>query len=137
MSLLSLTNPAKLKEVSGSDTAKMLQVVMSEISDLKTEFRNTIWDFRSSGPLNSYVQEATVNYESWKDTSPSRVEYSELAHKNCKSLFQVTKLYHHLKSSVDKLIQGNISKNKSIGLHEISLAAAEIVNRYMNNQVKS
>lgn len=42
VSLLSLSNPASLKEVTDNDAAKMLQIVMSEMNDLRTDFRRTL-----------------------------------------------------------------------------------------------
>ena len=42
VSLLSLSSPASLKDVSDNDAAKMLQVVMSEMNDLRTDFRRSI-----------------------------------------------------------------------------------------------
>jgi hypothetical protein len=45
--LLSLTNPAKLKEGSGDDTAKMLQVVMSEMNDLRADFSRVTGELKT------------------------------------------------------------------------------------------
>lgn len=42
VSLLSLSSPASLKDVTDNDAAKMLQVVMSEMNDLRTDFRRTM-----------------------------------------------------------------------------------------------
>lgn len=42
ISLLSLSSPASLKDVSDNDAAKMLQIVMSEMNDLRTDFRQTL-----------------------------------------------------------------------------------------------
>jgi hypothetical protein len=42
ISLLSLSSPASLKEVTDNDSARMLQIVMSEINELRTDFRRTI-----------------------------------------------------------------------------------------------
>ena len=53
ISLLSLSSPASLKDVTDNDSAKMLQIVMSEINELRTDFRRTtirIDEFNS--PLN-------------------------------------------------------------------------------------
>ena len=40
-----MSSPASLKEVTDNDAAKMLQIVMSEMNDLKTDFRRTIRRF--------------------------------------------------------------------------------------------
>ncbi|MBK6828181.1 MAG: hypothetical protein IPG86_15610 [Chitinophagaceae bacterium] len=42
VSLLSLSSPASLKDVGDNDAAKMLQIVMSEMNDLRTDFRHTL-----------------------------------------------------------------------------------------------
>lgn len=42
VSLLSLSSPASLKDVSDNDTAKMMQIIMSEMNDLRTDFRQTL-----------------------------------------------------------------------------------------------
>lgn len=40
--LLSLSSPASLKDVTDNDAAKMLQIVMAEMNDLRTDFRQTL-----------------------------------------------------------------------------------------------
>lgn len=42
VALLSLSSPASLKDVSENDTAKMMQIIMSEMNDLRTDFRRTL-----------------------------------------------------------------------------------------------
>lgn len=42
VSLLSLSSPASLKDVGDNDAAKMLQIVMSEMNDLRIDFRQTL-----------------------------------------------------------------------------------------------
>ncbi|MBO9561941.1 MAG: hypothetical protein J7621_04170 [Niastella sp.] len=42
ISLLSLSSPASLKEVSENDATKMLQIVMSEMNDLRADFRQSV-----------------------------------------------------------------------------------------------
>lgn len=42
ISLLSLSSPAALKDVTENDSAKMLQIVMSEMNELRTDFRRTL-----------------------------------------------------------------------------------------------
>ena len=49
ISLLSLSNPASLREMKDSDASKMLQVVMSEMNQLRADFRTTI---NHLGPRN-------------------------------------------------------------------------------------
>jgi len=52
VSLLSLSNPASLKDVTNDDTTKMMQVIMSEMNDLRTDFRRTIRRFDERGAAN-------------------------------------------------------------------------------------
>lgn len=42
INLLSLSSPASLKDITENDSAKMLQIVMSEMNELRTDFRRTI-----------------------------------------------------------------------------------------------
>lgn len=42
VSLLSLSSPASLKDVTDNDATKMMQVIMSEMNDLRTDFRRTL-----------------------------------------------------------------------------------------------
>lgn len=42
INLLSLSSPASLKEVTDNDSARMLQIVMSEMNELRTDFRRTL-----------------------------------------------------------------------------------------------
>jgi hypothetical protein len=42
INLLSLSSPASLKDITDNDSAKMLQIVMSEMNELRTDFRRTI-----------------------------------------------------------------------------------------------
>jgi hypothetical protein len=42
ISLLSLSSPASLKDVTDNDSAKMMQIIMSEMNDLRTDFRRTL-----------------------------------------------------------------------------------------------
>ncbi len=42
ISLLSLTSPASLKDVTDNDAAKMLQIVISQMNDLKADFSKTL-----------------------------------------------------------------------------------------------
>lgn len=42
INLLSLSSPASLKDITANDSAKMLQIVMSEMNELRTDFRRTL-----------------------------------------------------------------------------------------------
>lgn len=42
INLLSLSSPASLKDITDNDSAKMLQIVMSEMNELRTDFRRTL-----------------------------------------------------------------------------------------------
>ena len=53
VSLLSLSSPASLKDVTDNDAAKMLQIVMSEMNDLRTDFRQTLRKVDEKEDVNS------------------------------------------------------------------------------------
>jgi hypothetical protein len=60
VSLLSLSNPASLRDVTDNDTAKMMQVIMSEMNDLRTDFRRTMRKIDE----REHIQGSSVRYES-------------------------------------------------------------------------
>jgi hypothetical protein len=66
--LLSLASPALLKDITENDAAKMLQIVMSEMNDLRTDFRRTInkIDDRSPRVFHDQSESMMVIFEKFK-----------------------------------------------------------------------
>ena len=75
INLLSLSSPASLKEVGENDTAKMLQVVMAEMNDLRGVFRRTIRRFDDRHEIN-HKERNELAYE----FDRAKMEFNELRH---------------------------------------------------------
>jgi hypothetical protein len=75
INLLSLSNPAILKEVGADNTTQMLQVVMAEINDLRNDFRKN--SRRVDEPLEISVKEREISHFEFDS---ARMEFQELKH---------------------------------------------------------
>lgn len=75
INLLSLSSPASLKEIGENDTTQMLQVVMAEMNDLRSDFRRTIRRFDERKDFNIREDDvASYEYER------AQMEFKELRH---------------------------------------------------------
>jgi|SRR5690606_11410366 len=64
INLLSLSNPASLKDIGEKDTAKMLQVVMAEMNEMRSDFRRSLRRFDERNEiLNRDKEELAFEYE--------------------------------------------------------------------------
>jgi len=75
INLLSLSNPASLKDVGENDSAKMLQVVMAEMNDLKNDFRRSMRRFDERNEV-SLREKEEFHYE----YDRAKMEFNELSH---------------------------------------------------------
>lgn len=67
VSLLSLASPAALKDVTDNDATKMLQIVMSEMNDLRTDFRRAIRHIDSPNQDEFRTRESEAAYMSLRN----------------------------------------------------------------------
>ena len=75
INLLSLSSPASLKEVGENDTAKMMQIVMAEMNELRGDFRRTIRRFDEKNEI-FHKENEEVSYEFER----AQMEFMELRH---------------------------------------------------------
>lgn len=75
INLLSLSSPASLKEIGEKDTAKMLQIVMAEMNDLRGDFRKTLRRFDERNEI-IHREKEEISYE----YDRARMEFQELNH---------------------------------------------------------
>lgn len=61
--LLSLASPAQLKDVTDTDTAKMMQIIMSEMNDLKTDVRRTVRRFDERSHSSNSIPESRYHFD--------------------------------------------------------------------------
>jgi len=54
VNILSLSSPASLKEVNESDSSQLLQIIRAEMSEMRSDFRNTIHSLEKYGSKDSF-----------------------------------------------------------------------------------
>lgn len=106
--LLSLSSPASLKDVSENDTARMMQVIMSEMNDLRTDFRRTI---RRIDERKVSEQANPFNYDNRYGTIATEIDEIKTYMKefenavNNKAPIEVSKLYYdRIQNRIARLI---------------------------------
>ena len=63
ISLLSLSRPASLKDIKENDTTKMLQIIMSEFNELRTDYRQTLQRISNKETINpEFVNRYELDY---------------------------------------------------------------------------
>lgn len=75
INLLSLSNPAKLREVGENDTTTMMQVVLAEMNELRNDFRRGLRRFDERNEIMFREKEAFVF-----EFDRARMELQELTH---------------------------------------------------------
>lgn len=106
INLLSITSPASLMEISDNDNTKMLQYIMSELSDLKIEITNSnrfhkkreFVTYENSNYQNVEIEKAIADFSKFRNLVMNDAPY-EL--KNM--------LFNDLKLSILKLLEMPIS----------------------------
>lgn len=130
VSLLSLSNPASLKEVSNNDTTKMMQVIMAEMNNLRTDFRRTVRriDERDS-PIDNktrIVQDLErIQYE--LDKFREAIEGKD-------SLDRIKLLYDRLQASALKLGDPTSPAIYRLKMQEILMHAEALFSRAIKDQ---
>lgn len=134
ISLLSLSSPASLKDVTDNDAAKMLQIVMSEMNDLRTDFRRTIRRIDEK----EIVTQNTMHKVSEVEYMRSRNMFSvlkELIEKNA-PLDEVKKTYDRLQHTILRLDEKDIPHNRQRIMKDIFLEADLLFSQYIANNTK-
>lgn len=133
VSLLSLSSPASLKDITDNDATKMLQIIMSEMNDLRTDFRRSInqvlsekdrsevmqiktksdslYDtchadfkrFQDALQQNKTITDARISYDAFRASVRKAATLDMLAHRR--------RTLEELGSIADKLFAGYVSKN--------------------------
>lgn len=137
VSLLSLSSPASLKEVSDNDAAKMLQIVMSEMNDLRMDFRRTIRRFEEKD--NIVANEDNIRRPATADLEYVRLRNRFLKFKdlmdNNAPIESVKEMYDLLQKSVGRLSDLELSHNRQRQMKEMYFDIDTLFANYIaNNQ---
>jgi hypothetical protein len=137
VSLLSLSSPASLKDISDNDTAKMMQVIMSEMNDLRTDFRHTLRRFADKEPVTPAIMSNAIEIEFERITR----DFTKL--KDCclsknTPIEIVTDLYDRFQNRTMRLIeqQHQLPIRIRNSVKEMSLEADMLISRYVGNSKK-
>jgi hypothetical protein len=98
ISLLSLSSPATLKDVTDKDSAKMFQIMMSEINELRTDFRHSIKRLDEKSFINSKSESVELDRIEFEFK-----EFLELINKDVPKEI-ITELYHKLRRRLTRMI---------------------------------
>lgn len=102
--LLSLASPAQLKDVTDTDTAKMMQIIMSEMNDLKTDVRRTVRRLDERNHMVENNQESKFLFER-----------ANMAYQQFMELASAPTSIDHLKQEYDRLQHYLLRANESRG----------------------
>ncbi len=135
VSLLSLSSPASLKDVSDNDAAKMLQVVMSEMNDLRTDFRRTIHQINYEkertevSQLRNQIDHEYIRSRRNFDKFRSAIEAKD-------DLSNVRLFYDRFQDSVMKAFNYDLPHNRIKILKDMTLVADKLLSEYIADSSK-
>lgn len=123
INLLSLSSPASLKEVTDNDSARMLQIVMSEMNELRTDFRRTL---KRIDEKEIFSNEMVSRYEMEIDKSRSdlrRLQECVLG----EAPFEIVKdMYDRIQSRLLRLIERPMSITKKEQAKDMLMEAEQL-----------
>lgn len=128
VSLLSLSSPASLKDVSENDTAKMMQIIMSEMNDLRTDFRQTL---RGKAEKEVITTDMSNSFE--MEFNKARNEFRKLQELtlNSSPIDLVKDFYNRLQNRLMRLLEFSLPLRMKEAVKDMSLEADSIITRYV------
>ncbi|PWV51400.1 hypothetical protein [Chitinophaga sp. S165] len=134
ISLLSLSSPASLKDITENDSAKMLQVVMSEMNELRADFKKlSKFSFDFAGNAGSYeinlpeqqtlsMELAKINaiYSTIKQLTSSMGKFEE-----------VKKLYDEYQQIIARISPATVPKRYRERVFDIALEIDRLFSNYV------
>jgi hypothetical protein len=131
ISLLSLSSPASLKEITDNDSAKMLQIVMSEMNELRTDFRRTL----------KRIDEREVNHNEMSQRWDVEIHRSTIELKKLKEYVEtggpfelVRNLYDNLQSRLIRLIERSSNSSRQEQAKNILMEAEHLFSIYASKR---
>lgn len=133
VSLLSLSSPASLKDVSDNDTAKMMQIIMSEMNDLRTDFRHTL---RRMSEKEMVTSEMSARFEMEFDRA--RHDYRKLQEMSMSNApIEIIKdLYDRLQERLMRLMEIKLPMRMRESVKDMIVEADGIISRHIRGDKK-
>ena len=131
INLLSLSSPASLKEVTDNDSARMLQIVMSEMNELRTDFRRTL---KRIDEKEFFSNEIANRYEIEIDRS--RMELRRLQEYVLSGAPDeiVKDMYDRIQSRLLKLTERNMPISKREQIKDLLMEAEQLFAMYASKK---
>lgn len=133
ISLLSLSSPASLKEVGEHDAAKMLQIVMSEMNDLRADFRKTL---RRIDEKDLYTKDAALMNEMEYVRARTLHDHLRISIKKGAPVDVVKQVYDSLQNYCIKFLEGSQSLNRSRNVKELLAESETLMANYLTQEIK-
>ena len=127
INLLSLSSPASLKDVTDNDSAKMLQIVMSEMNELRTDFRRTLKRIDEKEMLSNEML-----HRSEMDFDRARMELRKLQEyvMNGAPIEMVKEMYDKIQHRLLRLTERNMPMSKREQAKDMLMEAEHILSKY-------
>lgn len=133
VSLLSLSSPASLKDVSDNDTAKMMQIIMSEMNDLRTDFRHTL---RRMSEREVLTNEMTSRFEIDFDRAKSEFrKFHEMSMSNA-PIEIIKDTYDRLQERLMRLMEVKLPMRMRESVKDMILEADGLISRHVRGDKK-
>jgi hypothetical protein len=133
VSLLSLSSPASLKDVSDNDTAKMMQIIMSEMNDLRTDFRHTL---RRMADKEVETNEMSNRFEMEFDRARHDLRKLQEISSNNASIEMVKEFYDRLQDRLMRLTEYKMPLRMREAVKDMILEADGIISRHVRGDKK-
>lgn len=133
VSLLSLSSPASLKDFSDNDTAKMMQIIMSEMNDLRTDFRHTL---RRIADKEIVTNEMSNRFE--MEFNRARHDFRKLQEISSSNapIEVVKEFYDRLQNRLMRLMENNMPLRMKEAVKDMIMDADGIISRHVRGDKK-
>lgn len=133
VSLLSLSSPASLKDVSDNDTAKMMQIIMSEMNDLRTDFRHTL---RRMTNKDTLTNEMSNRFEMEFDRAKHDFRKLQEISTSNPPIEVMKEFYDRLQDRLMRLMEYNIPLRMKEAVKDMIMDADGIISRHVRGDKK-
>jgi hypothetical protein len=133
VSLLSLSSPASLKDVSENDSTKMMQIIMSEMNDLRTDFRTTLRRLSDKEIVTSeFSNRIEIEFDK------VRMDFRKLKELTAKNapIEIIKEFYDRLQNSLMRLMEYKMPLRMNEAVKDMLNEADGIIAKHMRDEIK-
>lgn len=130
INLLSLSSPASLKEVTDNDSARMLQIVMSEMNELRTDFRRMLKRIDEKEMSNEIISRYEMDFDRAKINLRTLHGYVM----NGAPLELVKEMYDKIQSQLIRLTERQMPMSIREQAKDMLMEAEHILSKYASQK---